>query len=737
VRALACSLPLADKKVLGRFVDDMKQPAAASPRTTSTSRRAGAGASVGNVTRAQYNQVLFSLRRARETVVAFARIGALGTGGGAGDGDGDGGGGGGGDSDDDDDDDDDDDNRGDNIKYNPNLRVVSVRLERDAATELAVHGTIHSTVDECTIAVQHRRVAADQLARRAGAFLPSCTCRKWTCVGGWQKRYEQMKHAFNTLEGVGDQFAIPRDNWIDAHTVVVFLYWLMECVGTSTNVGRAVVCVFLDEQHQQLSAMCRTLGQRLDDVVSDADVTSALRNAARHLCAVIPRGMYVDAPTTATLQSLADAVRNAAAHVNPLSEEWVHQRSLKLPARSSNDAFVPVFHSPFVGHRRLAGQNEALLQENDDGSLRLRDGIRAGSTAAEQWLTRHVFNRLRDRGGQQTTRNVLLYGPPGTGKTFSAKACAENLGLTYIIVKVSDIESKWSGQAGKNIAACWDAMFVKQPVVMILDECERLFAKRQSGESGDGGDGGGGGGDLVSEVLSYLDGTMGEVPGLFVVGITNVYENLDAAVLSRFPTKRRVADLSDADKCIIIRNWIDKYKFVESHLVTTQVLELLASRCGPDLRAFEEQVFAQARNLVIDAALRVPAGRARRSVIATLGDVMRDDCPLWHCMHQFHAGMTREAAVARAQQWQLPLAFPFASAPQHAAQQHVPSPLRAKPLMTLRLDRSARRYVVRYRRLSDPQEQYTSFSFRSLETAQGAFVDARALYDRLLREFNA
>ncbi|KAL3574663.1 hypothetical protein D5086_022764, partial [Populus alba] len=46
-------------------------------------------------------------------------------------------------------------------------------------------------------------------------------------------------------------------------------------------------------------------------------------------------------------------------------------------------------------------------------------------------------------------RGVLLYGPPGTRKTMLAKAIIREFGAVFINMRISNLMSKWFGDAQK------------------------------------------------------------------------------------------------------------------------------------------------------------------------------------------------------------------------------------------------------------------------------------------------
>jgi hypothetical protein len=132
--------------------------------------------------------------------------------------------------------------------------------------------------------------------------------------------------------------------------------------------------------------------------------------------------------------------------------------------------------------------------------------------------------------------SILLYGPAGTGKTSGVRALAGELGRRLFTLSVDRIESKWVGEAEKNLATMFKEFrkYCKElaaPPILLIDECEFLFSQRTAT------------GDAVDHSLNNRIGMvlkeMESLPGIMIC-TTNMLENLDKAFSRRFDHKLHI-----------------------------------------------------------------------------------------------------------------------------------------------------------------------------------------------------
>lgn len=82
-----------------------------------------------------------------------------------------------------------------------------------------------------------------------------------------------------------------------------------------------------------------------------------------------------------------------------------------------------------------------------------------------------------DPYGEQTAFN--LYGPPGTGKTMIVEALCDTCGKKLIDINLSQLESKYVGETGKNIVKAFKTAKTED-AVLFFDEADTVLGKRVS-----------------------------------------------------------------------------------------------------------------------------------------------------------------------------------------------------------------------------------------------------------------
>ncbi|WP_120952308.1 ATP-binding protein [Helicobacter sp. L8] len=119
---------------------------------------------------------------------------------------------------------------------------------------------------------------------------------------------------------------------------------------------------------------------------------------------------------------------------------------------------------------------------------------------------------------------VNFHGKPGTGKTMSAHIIAKELGKQIIHGNYADIESKFVGDAPKNLVAAFD-LAQKHDAILFFDEADSFLGKRISNvtQSAD---------QAVNSLRSELLKLLEERP-VIVIFATNLLENYDKAFHSR------------------------------------------------------------------------------------------------------------------------------------------------------------------------------------------------------------
>ncbi|KAI3762367.1 hypothetical protein L1987_52796 [Smallanthus sonchifolius] len=173
-------------------------------------------------------------------------------------------------------------------------------------------------------------------------------------------------------------------------------------------------------------------------------------------------------------------------------------------------------------------------------------------------------------------KGVLLYGPPGTGKTMLAKAIAKESGAVFINVRISDLMSKWFGDAQKLVAAVFSLAYKLQPAIIFIDEVDSFLGQRRSTDHEALT-------NMKTEFMALWDGfTTDQNARVMVLAATNRPSELDEAILRRLPQAFEIG-IPDRKERAAILKVILKGERVEDEIDLDSIAALCEGYTGSDL----------------------------------------------------------------------------------------------------------------------------------------------------------
>ena len=142
---------------------------------------------------------------------------------------------------------------------------------------------------------------------------------------------------------------------------------------------------------------------------------------------------------------------------------------------------------------------------------------------------------------------INFFGPPGTGKTMSAHILAAELGLKILPLNYADIESKFVGDAPKNLVSAF-RIAEQENALLFFDEADSFLGKRITNVNSSSDQAIN---SLRSQLLILLENT-----DIVTVFATNLVENYDSAFNSRILKHIKFELPDEAGRNAIIRMMI-------------------------------------------------------------------------------------------------------------------------------------------------------------------------------------
>lgn len=187
-----------------------------------------------------------------------------------------------------------------------------------------------------------------------------------------------------------------------------------------------------------------------------------------------------------------------------------------------------------------------------------------------------IYNQWGFAEVDSKPKSILnFFGPPGTGKTMCAHAIAKMLNKPLLALNYSEIESKYVGDAAKNLKKAFDTATEIQ-AVMFFDEADSFLGKRIENVS-HGSD------QALNSLRSQMLILLEEFEGV-VLFATNLVTNFDKAFESRIldhikldlPNKEARADI--IDKMLPLKLPMEHRPTSEELLECSDIIEGFAGR---------------------------------------------------------------------------------------------------------------------------------------------------------------
>ena len=178
----------------------------------------------------------------------------------------------------------------------------------------------------------------------------------------------------------------------------------------------------------------------------------------------------------------------------------------------------------------INGKKSGLLKRNEvkpDNNKLKGFQLIAGMDELKNILYNDVIRALNEpelykRYGITIPNGMLLYGPPGCGKTYFAQRFAEEVGYNFILVKPSDIQSKYINATQENITKLFNEAEENSPTIIFFDELDALVPSREL--------------ELHQMLASAVNELLVQMTncgerGIFVIAATNRPDKIDTAML--------------------------------------------------------------------------------------------------------------------------------------------------------------------------------------------------------------
>ena len=229
------------------------------------------------------------------------------------------------------------------------------------------------------------------------------------------------------------------------------------------------------------------------------------------------------------------------------------------------------------------GLAHSLLDEVIQNGKQIYFDDIVGQDAAKEALRESiVLPSLRSdifKGLRSPVQGILLFGPPGNGKTLLAQAAATESKCRLFNISSSTLVSKWLGESEKLVRTLFVVAKELQPSIIFIDEADSLLNSRQAGEHDSSR-------RLKTEFLARFDGVSSQSDDrILVLGATNRPQDIDDAVMRRFPRRILVNMPSQNERFLILQHFLQEENHALSHDDLTEIADATKNFSASDIKS--------------------------------------------------------------------------------------------------------------------------------------------------------
>ncbi|KAL7676605.1 hypothetical protein ACOME3_002854 [Neoechinorhynchus agilis] len=187
-------------------------------------------------------------------------------------------------------------------------------------------------------------------------------------------------------------------------------------------------------------------------------------------------------------------------------------------------------------------------------------------------LKPQVFTGLRS-----PAKGILLFGPPGNGKTMLARAVAKEAQCNFFNISASTLTSKYVGEGEKLVRSLFEVAREIQPSVIFIDEVDSFLCERKDTEHEASR-------RMKTEFLLRFDGlSTSPTDRLIVMGATNRPQELDVAIIRRFPKRIYVGMPNFSARLCLLRSLLSAHDCCIGEAEMQRLAELTRGYSASDL----------------------------------------------------------------------------------------------------------------------------------------------------------